>query len=243
MGSRVSPASIDQLNSRILENSSNKERLIIASQNLHSIYLWRKNKYLKEIHQQALMRIDGMGILILAKLIGIKVNSGQRVTWMDWKDDFFQYCQDHSLKIYYLGSKPQVCESAIINLKNKFPYLNITGQHGYFDKSSDSNENIETLKEVNNAKAHILLVGFGMPLQETWIINNKEKINAPVILTCGAAMEYIAGYVNTPPRWIGRVGLEWLYRLLESPSRFWERYLIEPWVVFFMFLSYKLKSK
>jgi N-acetylglucosaminyldiphosphoundecaprenol N-acetyl-beta-D-mannosaminyltransferase len=41
----------------------------------------------------------------------------------------------------------------------------------------------------------------------------------------------LAGAVQTPPRWRGRAGLEWLFRLITDPRRFAHRYLIEPWTV------------
>jgi N-acetylglucosaminyldiphosphoundecaprenol N-acetyl-beta-D-mannosaminyltransferase len=44
-------------------------------------------------------------------------------------------------------------------------------------------------------------------------------------------MEYFAGAVPTAPRWLAPLGLEWLYRLLSDPARFWRRYLVEPWIV------------
>ncbi len=42
-------------------------------------------------------------------------------------------------------------------------------------------------------------------------------------------MDYFAGVIPTPPRWMGRVGLEWLARLRAEPRRLARRYLIEPW--------------
>jgi N-acetylglucosaminyldiphosphoundecaprenol N-acetyl-beta-D-mannosaminyltransferase len=71
----------------------------------------------------------------------------------------------------------------------------------------------------------------GMPRQEKWILENHKELNAKVIMTCGAAIEYVAGTVNTPPRWMGLAGLEWLFRLRENPKRFAFRYLIEPWYI------------
>ena len=60
-------------------------------------------------------------------------------------------------------------------------------------------------------------------------MNNIKRLGSAVILPCGAAMDYIAGEIPTPPRWAGRLGLEWLYRLLAEPGRLWKRYLVEPW--------------
>ena len=78
-------------------------------------------------------------------------------------------------------------------------------------------------------KPDLVIVGMGMPRQEKWLYENKDKLQAGVIITCGAAMEYFAGTVKTPPRWMGRSGMEWLFRFVENPKKFWFRYMIEPW--------------
>jgi len=70
-----------------------------------------------------------------------------------------------------------------------------------------------------------------MPRQEHWVIENFENIHANVILTAGACFDYIAGVIPTPPRWMGWLGLEWLYRLLSEPRRLAKRYLLEPWAL------------
>jgi N-acetylglucosaminyldiphosphoundecaprenol N-acetyl-beta-D-mannosaminyltransferase len=75
------------------------------------------------------------------------------------------------------------------------------------------------------------MVGMGMPRQEVWVLENREDIDARALFCCGALMDYVAGEIPTPPRWIGRLGFEWLYRLLSEPSRLWRRYLLEPWSV------------
>ncbi|MFM2290589.1 MAG: hypothetical protein RIS29_402 [Bacteroidota bacterium] len=46
------------------------------------------------------------------------------------------------------------------------------------------------------------------------------------ICCIGAVFDFYAGTVNRAPRWIIRLGLEWLYRLLKEPKRMWRRYLI-----------------
>jgi N-acetylglucosaminyldiphosphoundecaprenol N-acetyl-beta-D-mannosaminyltransferase len=55
-----------------------------------------------------------------------------------------------------------------------------------------------------------------------------------VILPAGAAIDYIAGSVPTPPRWMGKAGLEWAFRLYSEPKRLWQRYLIEPWSILWL---------
>jgi N-acetylglucosaminyldiphosphoundecaprenol N-acetyl-beta-D-mannosaminyltransferase len=72
------------------------------------------------------------------------------------------------------------------------------------------------------------LVGMGMPLQENWILQNRNELNCPVVYSTGAAIEYFSGAVERPPAWISDRGFEWLFRLKTEPRKLWRRYLIEP---------------
>ena len=81
----------------------------------------------------------------------------------------------------------------------------------------------------------------GMPRQEHWIFENSADVGAGAICNVGGLMDYIAGETPTPPRWMGRFGLEWLFRLASNPKRLWRRYLIEPWFVLKLFFAELLR--
>ena len=81
------------------------------------------------------------------------------------------------------------------------------------------------------------MVGMSMPRQERWVLDNFERLNTNAILTAGATLDYAAGAVPTPPRWAGKLGLEWLFRLVAEPKRLWRRYLVEPWFLFFLLVA------
>lgn len=92
------------------------------------------------------------------------------------------------------------------------------------------------------------MVGMGMPFQEHWILDNLEFIQVNAILNAGACFDYVAGAVPVPPRWMGRIGFEWLYRLMNEPGRLAKRYLWEPWfliphMVKDMFFYYRKKMQ
>jgi N-acetylglucosaminyldiphosphoundecaprenol N-acetyl-beta-D-mannosaminyltransferase len=103
---------------------------------------------------------------------------------------------------------------------------------GYFDSSLNAEENAAVLQEIALFRPNVLLVGMGMPRQEIWILENLACIRSNTVFCCGALIDYVAGELATPPRWLGQIGLEWLYRLIVEPSRLWRRYLLEPWTVF-----------
>jgi N-acetylglucosaminyldiphosphoundecaprenol N-acetyl-beta-D-mannosaminyltransferase len=143
---------------------------------------------------------------------------------------------DRNWRVFYLGSRPDVVSNALNILRGDFPGIEIAGMSGFFNVQRDSPDNQAVLQTIASHRPHILLVGMGMPRQEYWIYENFTSIRANVILPAGAAIEYVAGTIPTPPRWAGRLGLEWIWRLVSEPRRLAGRYLIEPWTIFYILL-------
>lgn len=231
LGVEIDPLGLDEIISLISSKVANRERLIIASQNLHSIYIYHRNQALQNLHQIAIKRVDGMPIIYHGKLLGYPLEKEQRITWVDLIWPLMRSAASSDWKIFYLGADTESVTKGVDVLKQELPKLDISFRDGFFDAKIGSEENIEVINLVNRINPDILIVGMGMPRQEKWIVENHKQLNARVIMTCGAAIEYVAGTVNTPPRWMGRSGLEWLYRLGENPRRFAFRYMIEPWYV------------
>jgi N-acetylglucosaminyldiphosphoundecaprenol N-acetyl-beta-D-mannosaminyltransferase len=237
LGVKVDALSIPELNLLIEESIDKNEKWIIANHNLHSLYIFHNDPKMQAFYAKAeYIHIDGMPLLFIGKLLGFPMKREQRVTYADWVWPLMAEAASKDWRVFYLGSKPGVAEQGASILREKFPGLQIACAHGYIDMDKDSEENLATLAAINAYKPHVLMVGMGMPRQEHWISENLEYIHANTILTSGACMDYVAGAVPTPPRWMGRVGLEWLYRLLSEPKRLWRRYLLEPWFVATLFL-------
>ncbi|QDH80801.1 WecB/TagA/CpsF family glycosyltransferase [Echinicola soli] len=234
LGTEVDDFNLSSLLDFMVHSARSKERNIILSQNLHGIYTYHKSnsEQLKSLYAIARKRIDGMPLVWLGKALGYPLTKENRLTWVDLMDPLMERVRDENLKVFYLGADEVSVSKGVKILKDKYKGLEINYRHGYFDSQKESKENHDIVTMINTYDPDILIVGMGMPRQEHWILGNKDELNAPVIMTCGAAIEYVAGTVSTPPRWMGRTGLEWLYRLQEDPNRFWFRYLIEPWYIF-----------
>ena len=67
----------------------------------------------------------------------------------------------------------------------------------------------------------------GAPKQERWIFEHRDRLKVPVVVGVGAAFKYHSGLVNRAPRWVRKLGLEWLWRLLSEPRRIWRRVFID----------------
>jgi N-acetylglucosaminyldiphosphoundecaprenol N-acetyl-beta-D-mannosaminyltransferase len=210
---------------------------IIANHNLHSLYLYHHDQKLRRFYAKAnWIHVDGMGVVLLARTLGIPLAPSTRITYVDLLPLILRRAQEQYWKIFYLGSKPGVAEKGFARLKQRFPRLRVATAHGYFESTEEAKR--ELLNQIRAFAPNVLMVGMGMPLQEHWIAENYDKLGNAVILPCGAAIDYFAGAIPTPPRWAGRLGLEWLFRLRAEPTRLWKRYLVEPWFLLFLTASH-----
>jgi N-acetylglucosaminyldiphosphoundecaprenol N-acetyl-beta-D-mannosaminyltransferase len=226
LGIDVNPLTIPQLMSCIDTVIERNECRIIAHHNLHSVYLYQRDIKMRMFYKRAdIVHIDGMPLVYWARLLGYPVSREQRVTYVDWVHPLLALAAYEGWRVFYLGGKPGVAARAAERLRCQYPSLIIGTHHGYFR----SDENDTVLATIADFRPHILMVGMGMPRQEHWILDNLDRIRTNAILTAGACFDYIAGEIQTPPRWMGRIGLEWLYRLISEPRRLGRRYLVEPW--------------
>jgi N-acetylglucosaminyldiphosphoundecaprenol N-acetyl-beta-D-mannosaminyltransferase len=232
LGIRVNALTIPELNSLIAEAVERNQKWIIANHNLNSLHIYHHDPKMQAFYAKAdYVHIDGMPLVLLGQRLNLPLKREHRVTYADWVWPLMEEAAQRGWRIFYLGSKPGVAEQGASILREKFTGLEITTAHGYFDICPDSPENQAVLAAIHAYQPHLLMVGMGMPRQEHWILDNLEHIQANAILPSGACIDYVAGAIPTPPRWMGRFGLEWLHRLGSEPRRLWKRYLIEPWFI------------
>jgi N-acetylglucosaminyldiphosphoundecaprenol N-acetyl-beta-D-mannosaminyltransferase len=237
MGASVHPLTMGDLNALIRVAVTRCERWIIAHQNLHGLYLHQADPLLREFFASArFTHIDGMPLVLLGRWLKLPLRREHRVTYVDWTDSLMTEAAAHGWRVFYLGSRPGVAESGAAILRARHPGLRIATSHGWFDATADSLDNADLIARLNAYGPHILMVGMGMPRQEHWIRENFHRLRANVVLPCGACMDYVAGVIPAPPRWMGRLGIEWLYRLASEPRRLWRRYLVEPWALVPLFI-------
>jgi N-acetylglucosaminyldiphosphoundecaprenol N-acetyl-beta-D-mannosaminyltransferase len=205
---------------------------IIGNHNLHSVYLYHRDPAMRrfcDLAQTAF--IDGMSLVWVGRLLGLAVTPAERVTAVDWLRPVLAHARDRAWRVFFLGSARGVADRAADVFRRELPGLRLAVHHGYFDTDRGSAENESVLTRIREFAPHLLIVGMGMPRQERWIVDNLDAIHAGVIMNQGAFMDFVAGVVPTPPRWLARMGFEWLARLAAEPRRMWRRYLVEPWTL------------
>jgi N-acetylglucosaminyldiphosphoundecaprenol N-acetyl-beta-D-mannosaminyltransferase len=226
LGVPLSTINLNGLLKAIESGVKSDSKILILSGNVYAYNLAYNNQWLHGLYNQAdFVRLDGEGVRWGARILGYCVPP--RMTWADFAWQLANFAEENQYSLYLLGGKPGVANIAAERLLERHPNLIIAGiHHGYFDKTQGSEENEDVIQHLNQSRPNILIIGFGMPVQEQWVLENHQKINVNVIMTGGAVFDYISGELRRAPSWMTENGLEWLGRLIIEPRRLWKRYLV-----------------
>lgn len=178
--------------------------------------------FMRALHGADLCVADGVGLLLAARLLGRRLP--ERVTGSDGVPLIARRAAERGWKLFLLGAAPGVAEQAAARLVAGNPGLCIAGTYAG-SPSPDEEEDI--VARVNASGADILFVAYGAPRQDLWIARNRDRLSVSVAMGVGGTFDFIAGVVPRAPRWMRRLALEWLYRLLRQPWR-WRRMLRLP---------------
>ena len=205
-----------------------RRQVVIANHNAHSLHLVRGHREMASLYARAdLIEIDSVPLIFWGRLLGEAVRRRHRCNYLDFRDQLWSLTEREGWRVFHLGGAPGVGQAARTAILERHPGVKLDVSHGFFD--IDGAQNAQVLAQIRAFDPHILLVGMGMPRQEVWIARNLSELPAAVIFTLGAAFDYEAGVIATPPRFMARLGLEWLARLIDEPGRLAHRYLVEPW--------------
>ena len=156
---------------------------------------------------------DGAGVVLASKIVRTPLK--QKVAGFDFAMELLPLLAELGLRLFLLGSKSGVAEQAAELLQKKHPTLCICGTaDGYFVQDSDA------VQVIRAARADVVYVCLGAPKQEMFMQKNLDDSCAKLMLGLGGTLDVVAGHVRRAPRWMQKLGLEWLYRLLRQPSRF-----------------------
>ena len=222
----MDPVTVEGLQEEVGRLIRAGERGLVLNANANCLNLCYEDPELRAFLNGAdVVFCDGAGVMLAARLLGGRIP--ERVTYADWAWRLAAFAEAQGFSMYLLGARPGVAREAARRLKARYPDLDIVGvRHGFFDHSADSPGNEAVVREINDARPDILLVGLGMPLQEYWLMENRDGLNVGAALTGGAVFDYVSGRLRRGPRVLTESGFEWLARLLVEPRRLWRRYLI-----------------
>ncbi|NJM40640.1 MAG: WecB/TagA/CpsF family glycosyltransferase [Anaerolineae bacterium] len=225
-GVRVDALTVPSLMAWLTNALDRNQQHVVMYANAHAINLAAQDPGLKTALNAADWVIcDGWGLQWGARFLGMHLPA--RLTPPDWIHHLTLACAQRDAGMFLLGGQPGVAEAAARNFQHDCaPHaLNIDAHHGYFEMHGP--ENAAIIDKINASGAAVLLVGMGMPRQETWIHANRQNLShVKVIISVGALFDFVSGHMPRGPKWMTDNGLEWLFRLICEPGRLWRRYLL-----------------
>ncbi len=169
---------------------------------------------LEIVRQADLSTPDGAGVMFASGLHGVRLP--ERVSGVDLVERLCALSARKGYRIYLFGAAPKVAEAAAACLQARYPSLLIAGMHhGYFSPEEEA----DIVRDIAAAHPDILFVALGIPKQEQFIRRHFHALGVPAMLGVGGSFDVISGRLHRAPRWMQRLSLEWLYRLIQEPSR------------------------
>jgi len=173
------------------------------------------------VNRCALVNADGQSVVWASRLLGDPLP--ERVAGIDLMHGLIAMAEREGHGIFILGAQRTVLETAVQRLRRRFPRLRVAG---YRDGHFSEDESPEVAAEIRASDAQILFVAISSPRKEHWLGKYGDSLNVPFVMGVGGSIDIVAGITRRAPRSWQRLGLEWLYRLLQEPRRMFRRYFV-----------------
>jgi N-acetylglucosaminyldiphosphoundecaprenol N-acetyl-beta-D-mannosaminyltransferase len=209
---------------RVEALANSKAGSYVCVANVHMcMEVFDSHEFKSVVNNADLVIPDGRPLSWAQKLLGH--SEAEQVRGQDIMNSICQQSGTKNLNIgLYGGSSDELLLQVVTALKASYPDIKIPFSYSPPFRPLTDEEDQGMIRKINDSNVNVLFVGIGCPKQERWMAEHKDSLNC-VMLGVGAAYDFIAGSKKHAPRWMQRVGLEWLFRLCSEPQRLWKRYL------------------
>ncbi len=222
---------------KLSSHLANKEKAFVVTANPEIALAAHKDKNQKALLAKAsYITADGIGVVKAAKMLGTPLP--ERVTGFDLFISLLEVANEKNYGIYLLGAKDDVLKQTISEINRRYPNVSVVGSHhGFFDWNDKAIE-----QEIIEKKPDMVFVALGFPRQEKWIGERISQFEKGIFIGIGGSFDVLAGVVKRAPVFWQKLNIEWLYRLLQQPTR-WKRMLALPRFAFTILKEKARKAK
>lgn len=199
----------------------NRSRLQHSDVNVAKIIQMKDDPQLRDyVETSDMICVDGMGILWGAKLLGVPVAG--RVTGVDLMTNTLDMCEREGFRPFFFGAKQEILEDLVALLAKTHPNLEIAGiRNGYFKPEEEEG----IVEQIRASGADCLFVGITSPIKERFLHQYRDDLKVPVQVGVGGAFDVVSGNVPRAPKFVQKIGMEWMFRVLQEPRRLAGRYI------------------
>jgi N-acetylglucosaminyldiphosphoundecaprenol N-acetyl-beta-D-mannosaminyltransferase len=168
-----------------------------------------------------LINADGQGVVWASRLLGDPLP--ERVAGIDLMNALIRLAERKGYRVYFLGARAAVLEQALERLRELCPALLVAGaRDGYFA----DDEQGEVAADIRASRPDIVFLAMSSPRKEYFLGEHGPSLGAPFVMGVGGSIDVLAGVTRRAPVLWQRLGLEWLFRLLQEPRRMFRRYAV-----------------
>lgn len=239
MNTYIDNVTLDEAIDHIVGCIENRKISQVITPNVDQIVRMEWDDYFRKICDKCeLLLVDGHPLMWIAKLY--KKPFKEKICGSDLVPKLCEVASQKGYSVFFLGAGLGVADIAARNMTKKNPGLKIAGTYSPplgFEKNPHEIEKINEM--LRQSKADMLFVGMGVPKQDIFIFENKEKYNIPVSFSIGGTIDFLAGKQKRAPRWVNKIGFEWFYRFLHDPKRMFKRYFINDMKIIKLIWKYR----
>ncbi len=173
---------------------SEKKTFIVTANPEIVMYASQNSDYMDTLQSADYIIADGIGVILGAKIL--KTPLPERIPGYDLMKELLEIADRERRNVFFLGSREDVIEKTIKNVRKDYPNLIIGGfHHGYFNKNDH-----KVVEMVENANSDLIFVALGYPKQEEWIQDNLHRFKKGIFMGVGGSFEVIAGTMKRAPK-------------------------------------------
>lgn len=178
------------------------------------------------VAQANLVTADGMPLIWMSRVQGTPLP--ERVAGSSLIDTLSRAAAREGMSIFLMGGDPGTAEEAGAILCRRYPGLRLAGTCcPRVGPVLDETTRQSLAAELSASRADIVFVGLGSPKQERLIAGLRDCLPEAWWLGVGVSFSFVCNRVRRAPKWMQKLGLEWVHRLWQEPGRLARRYLID----------------
>lgn len=222
-GITINVLSLPDAVSSIVSAAQNGDSFSVCTLNLdHVVKLQQRADFRAAYRRARFVTADGFPIVVLSRLLGMPI---RRTTGADLIEPLCEEAQREGLPVFLLGSNEHTLSITTQRLKEMYRGIRIAGHYApgqNFDPYS--NEADLAIDRIRVSGARLCFIALGAPRQEIFAARCLDELEGTGMLCIGAALDFIAGTQTRAPSITQKVGLEWVWRILQEPRRLGPRY-------------------
>ena len=199
-------------------------RIVVTG--FHGLWEAHKDPEFKAILNSADLWVpDGIAPVWVARRRGFP--DAQRTPGAEVMTAFFDLADRKGYSSFFYGDTEETLQRLRSNLQSRYPGHRIAGTFSPPFRPLTREEDEAVVEMINDSRPDVLWVGLGLPRQDRWIYEHRDRLKIPVAAGVGAAFKFLSGAVKRVPACIGNHGLEWLWRFVQEPKKLWRRDLLD----------------